>query len=112
MQKTAGRIFQAVGVRRQSYAMRSPKSLGMFRKGGVSKLGKWEERMLERQVGGQVMLDPSSHVKRYHCRGATYVNLQSPYSQIRTCLQGKDLNISFKEGTVHPITLTIRQKLF
>ena len=70
MQKTAGRIFQAVGVRRQSYAMRSPKSLGMFRKGGVSKLGKWEERMLERQVGGQVMLDPSSHVKRYHCRGA------------------------------------------
>ena len=53
MQKTAGRIFQAVGVRRQSYAMRRPKSLGMFRKGGVSKLGKWEERMLERQVGAR-----------------------------------------------------------
>ena len=37
MQKTVGRIFQAVGVRRQSYAIRRLKSLGMFRKSGVSK---------------------------------------------------------------------------
>ena len=64
MQKTTGRLSQAVGVRRQSYAMRRPKSLGMFRKGGVSKLGKWEEMRLDRQVGGQVMLDPPSYVKR------------------------------------------------
>lgn len=70
MQKTTGRLSQAVGVRRQSYAMRRPKSLGMFRKGGVSKLGKWEEMRLDRQVGGQVMLDPPSYVKRYHRRGA------------------------------------------
>lgn len=36
----------------------------------LNELGKWEEMRLERHVGGQVMLDPSSHVKRYHCRGA------------------------------------------
>ena len=61
MQKTTGRLFQAVGVRRQSYAMRRPKSLGMFRKGGVSKLGKWEEMRLEERNFDFVLNMRESH---------------------------------------------------
>lgn len=55
--ENSGKTISGSGSEETVICNERPKSLGMFRKGGVSKLGKWEMSWTD-WVGGQVMLDP------------------------------------------------------